>query len=67
MDCFKLNYVQSCEDFYIQQHAPLRLLCGKVLFLVVNMMIVNISVGFLVTRVSIGSEVPKWNDKLDVK
>jgi len=45
----------------------MRLLCGKMLFSVINMMIVNILVGFLMTRVSIGSEVPKWNDKLDVK
>jgi hypothetical protein len=45
----------------------MKLICGKLFLSTIDMMIVNILDKFLMIRVSIGSEAPKWSDKLDVK
>jgi len=45
----------------------MRLVCGKLFFSTIDMMIINVLDGFLMIRISIGSEVPEWSDKFDVK
>lgn len=59
------NWIKSkVVKTFIQQHALMKLVCGKLFLSTIDMMIVNILDGFLMIRVSIGSEVLEWSDKL---